>query len=140
MVDRRKAISPKTKRIKQLKERKAKVLDLMTKDLSVNEIARAVDLAPSTVCKYIDEWKILLPEIDKVDQWNISKGSILDAATSSMLKKVLERSDDPKASVNNLAYALQQVHNIKRLEKGESTQNVAHAHYVDADITKHRLK
>jgi len=70
---------------------------------------------------------ILLPATE-LQAYQEQKAGILESVEAKLICDITDRAKREKASLNNTAYALSQVSNMTRLEKGLSTSNVA---YVD---------
>jgi len=84
------------------------------------------------VLKLIDD-----PQANKAFAQN--QVSILQGTERVLIGNILDPEKLKKASVNNLAYAFQQVHNARRLEAGMSTEQVdVHVAYEQALKDKHR--
>jgi hypothetical protein len=77
----------------------------------VQEIARAVKLPPSTTCRLLKRY----------GSWS----QLLTAGELKLFKSMMEQEKLDKASVNNLAYAMRQLYDMGRLERGQSTSNVS---------------
>ena len=103
-------------------------------EITYDEIAKIQGVTPQAIHKAI---KDLLPN-DNTQLYKQHKADILDNTALRMLIAV----DDDKikdASLNNIAYAFGQINNAARLERGESTQNVAYdARIISANIAELR--
>ena len=66
----------------------------------------------------------LLEDPEKMRHFVDNKSKILTAVEGEILDYLVNPDQLKKASVNNLAYALQNIHNINRLEQGKATQNI----------------
>lgn len=64
--------------------------------------------------------------IDKEENnvYNQYKTQILTGAERTLLNELLAPDKLKKASINNLAYAFQNIYNANRLEQGKSTENI----------------
>lgn len=100
-----------------------KILELRAKNVPVPAIATAVGLAPRTVDIRLSKMQVLLQQIDKLKDWERDKADYLSAAQHVLLKSMMQQDKLDKASVNNLAYAFQQVHTATRLERNQATAN-----------------
>jgi predicted DNA-binding protein YlxM (UPF0122 family) len=65
--------------------------------------------------------KIFNPE--KIQEYESEKPNILSGIETVLLHKILDEGKLEKASINNIAYALQNINNINRLHRGQSTSN-----------------
>jgi IS30 family transposase len=100
---------------------KVKINEMAKAGLSKMEIARALETSTPTITAYLNEWKQLLPELEKAGEYEKNKGGILSAAEAKVLQSLLKDQKLEEASANNLAYALKQVHDMGRLSRGQST-------------------
>lgn len=91
----------------------------------VQEIARAVKLPPSTTHRLLERYGSWLQELENVQDYTDTRTQLLSAGELKLFKSMMEQEKLDKASVNNLAYAMRQLYDMGRLEKGLSTQNVA---------------
>lgn len=92
--------------------------------LTYQEIADRLGCAKSTVFTRINSILNLLDDPQANKAFNQNQVSILQGAERVLVGNLLEPEKLKKASVNNLAYAYQQIHNARRLESGLSTENV----------------
>lgn len=53
-----------------------------------------------------------------------SKGRALSVAEQVLLESIIDKAKLEKASLNNIAYAFQQVYSANRLEQGKATENI----------------
>lgn len=72
----------------------------------------------------IEYFKPIFQEIEQVPRYRQVKSELLDAAELKMLKSLLSEDKIEKASLNNVAYAFQQVFQAGRLQRGQSTANI----------------
>lgn len=99
------------------------VLELRAKNVPVPAIAASVGLSVPAVEVRISKLRNILQSMDKLDDWEKQKANLLSAAQHELLKSMLREDKLEKASVNNLAYALTQVHTATRLERNQATAN-----------------
>lgn len=82
--------------------------------------------------------KDLIDNIDKPEltaAYKASKVDIFNSAERVLLEHLMDPTKLAKASTNNIAYALQSVYNMNRLESGKSTSNVD-VHTLTEDVEK----
>lgn len=91
----------------------------------VQEIARAVKLPPSTTCRLLKRYGSWLQELEHIEDYTNTRSQLLSAGELKLFKSMMEQEKLDKASVNNLAYSMRQLYDMGRLERGESTSNVA---------------
>jgi hypothetical protein len=91
----------------------------------VQEIARAVKLPPSTTCRLLKRYGSWLHELENIEDYTDTRSQLLSAGELKLFKSMMEQQKLDKASVNNLAYAMRQLYDMGRLERGQSTSNVS---------------
>lgn len=89
------------------------------------EIARNFQIDPEIVNDIIDDFKPVFKELANLPAYRQAKVDLLEASELSLLRLVNCPEKQAKASLSGSAYALEKVHNIVRLEKGLSTQNIS---------------
>lgn len=102
-----------------------KVFELAAKNVPIPAIAKTVGLSTTSIKTRLRDLREALESVDKLEDWEMNKADYFSAAQHTLLKSMLSQDKLDKASVNNLAYALTQVHTAGRLERGQSTANVA---------------
>lgn len=110
--------------------RNKKIIELKVKGVELPAIAAASGVSLATVKRTIQKFGAVFTELEQVQEFRAGKSDILDAALLTFLKSAVSRDKLDKASVNNLAYAARQVHDMGRLERGQSTANVSTNNYV----------
>ncbi|MCD6162601.1 MAG: helix-turn-helix domain-containing protein [candidate division Zixibacteria bacterium] len=107
----------------------AKALQLRhSNGLTDSQIARQFGCTRQSVHRALKRFnKILLPA-SELQAYQEKKAGILESVEATLVCDLADSEKRKKASLNNTAYALSQVANMTRLEKGLSTSNVA---YVD---------
>ena len=105
---------------------------------SYDEIATKLGIAKSTVHKQLSGvFELLDPE--RQQQYEQHRVSLLSAVEMRMVGALADDTRLEKASLNNVAYALTQVHQARRLESGESTANLA-LHQLVETVERQRAK
>jgi len=87
-------------------------------------IAKRFNVSINFVKNHVSKHKQVLAKILKANEIKGLKPQILETAVLELINAVLNKSSDKKASINALAYAAKQLHDIQRLENGLSTANV----------------
>ncbi len=106
-----------------------KALELRTKKgLTYVEIAKYMDCSQQAVAQALKRFTTLVLQPGELEAFRAVKPALLESVEARLLGDLVDGTRRQKASLNNTAYALGQVSNIARLEKGLSTSNVA---YVD---------
>lgn len=95
------------------------------KKLSYREIAAYFNCNESSVIRACQRLATLIPDPEAVDAYRSVKADLLDAAEMELMASLMQPEKMEKASLNNVAYAFQQIHNAGRLERGESTSNLS---------------
>ena len=103
----------------------SKALRLRMKGATYQEIADIQGVSPQAIEQRLSSFISLIKDPEAVTAFRDSEAEILDAARLKLVKNLVEKADDEKASVNNLAYAFTQIHNATRLIRGESTSNIS---------------
>lgn len=101
------------------------VLELRAKKVPVPAIAASVGLSTRAVELRISKLRNYLQSVDKLEAWEANKANLLSAAQHELLKSMMREDKLDKASVNNLAYAFQQIHTATRLERNQATANTS---------------
>ncbi len=121
--------------VKNTKWDRAKALQMMmVQGLGVCQIARQMGVKHQSITEGLKRFKGFLENIDIVPAYSANKTKFLDSAEVTLLKDMMDDDRRASASLNNVAYAYQQVANQNRLEQGKSTVNINYAD-VCADLT-----
>ena len=99
---------------------KAIELKLM-KNLSNADIAKHFGCTPSAVQQRLAKFEKILQSPEELETYRRHKVDILESAEFTLIRDLLDGKRRKAASLNNVAYALQNVNNIARLEKGQAT-------------------
>lgn len=116
-------------RIKSLKNNAiidvTKALKLrLEKGLSYDEIGKIFGVTGQAVYQRLNSFKKYIDNPEIIQAFNENKVNILTVVEQELVSNLLAPDKVKKASLNNIAYALQNVSNINRLEQGKSTSNV----------------
>lgn len=107
------------------RQRQAAVLDLHIKGVSNSQIAKATEISTRQVEKILAQFRPVFKRLEEVDKYRKVRRDLLDATELHVLESMVREDKIEKASFNNLAYGLTQVSQLRRLESGQSTQNIA---------------
>lgn len=111
---------------------------------SLAEIAEILNTPRSTVYYRLQTVLKMLPPRAEIDAYRDNKSSILDAAEYKLVCKMLDTDTIEKSTLNNAAYAFQQIATQNRLEKGLSTSNISavelHASISDLQAQAAKLR
>lgn len=98
--------------------------------VSFSDIAKKLRVPKSTIHKHVRGVFALLDH-GQLAAYREYKPALLEAAELKLLGSCMDDEVIRKASLNNRAYTLTQVHQIRRLESGQSTANIALHELVD---------
>ena len=96
------------------------ILYKLQNKLSYKEIEKQTGIPKSTIHGKIQDI-VAFFDPEKIKRYEDKKGDMLSGAEMMILAKMMDNSKFKKASINNLAYALQNVNNINRLHRGQAT-------------------
>ena len=116
-----------TKHVKKIDVPKALQLR-HSKGLNDAEIAKHFDCTRQSVHYALKRFNNILLPASELQAYKESKSNILESVEAKLICDLTDTKRRKAASLNNVAYALSQVNNMGRLERGLSTSNVA---YVD---------
>jgi len=97
----------------------------LVKGMTYEEIGKQFGVTAAAVCMRLKTFKHLLADPEQTEAYRNHKTEVLDQAEATLLSQVLNPKKLKDASANNVAYALRQVHDIGRLERGQSTANIS---------------
>ena len=98
-----------------------RIQNKMTYDL----IAKQFGVSRQAIAKSLKPFLQFLENPGQVEAYRENRAEFLDSAEIRLLQQIIDEGKLKAASVNNLAYAIGQLNNIGRLERGQSTTNVA---------------
>jgi hypothetical protein len=78
----------------------------------------------------------LIEDAELIKGFEDIKTSVLSATEALLLANMVDSTKLEKANLNNVAYAFTQVHQANRLERGQSTQNLAGIYALVSQIDK----
>jgi DNA-directed RNA polymerase specialized sigma24 family protein len=93
--------------------------------LSYAEISRQLGCSRQYISKVLKPFKNLVKNPQILDVYRQNRSDLLNATELELVLDLLDSTRRKKASLNNVAYAFQQIHNARRLEEGLSTGNLA---------------
>lgn len=104
-----------------------KALELrLKKGLTYTEIGEYFGVCRQTVHARLKKFSNMIMEAGQLEAYRTNKADVLESVEAQLLSDLSDTGRREKASLNNVAYALGQVSSMTRLEKGQSTSNVAY--------------
>ena len=88
------------------------------------DISKLLGYSQPYIGKVIKQFKKILKHPDVLDTYNNNRTQVLNSIELTLLDNMVQEDKLQKASLNNVAYAMTQTSNLRRLESGESTVNV----------------
>ena len=104
--------------------------------LTYEEIAVKYDSTRQSVYEKLHKALQYLPEVEDVGYYEKNRPGLLNIVEAQLVGDLLDTDKRTKASLNNTAYAFQQIHNARRIESGLSTENISIIAKLDG-IEKH---
>lgn len=114
------------------------VYKLRKQQLTFKQIGQVLECTPGGAHYAYSNLLKTLETNTETDIYANARTQLLSAAEERLLASVLDDAAIEKASLNNRAYALTQIHTMRRLESGKSTTNVAVLSQV-ITAAKHKL-
>jgi predicted DNA-binding protein YlxM (UPF0122 family) len=104
----------------------ALAIDLRFKhNLSYREIAARLGVCHQAVQQRLNSVIKLLGEPDENNAYDKNRAHFLTGIERQLIKQLIDKNKIKKATLGNVAYALDKVNNILRLERGQATNNQA---------------
>ena len=117
---------------------KAKALELyLKKGMTYEEIGKYFGVCRQAVHNSLKKFKDVIQSKGEISAMRANKAEILDSVELTLINDMMDKDKRKNASLNNVAYALQNVSNMNRLEKGQSTANIQ---YVDMSATLEEIR
>jgi predicted DNA-binding protein YlxM (UPF0122 family) len=102
-----------------------KAIELRYKNqLTMPEIAEIFGVTKQAVHQQLSKVDKLIKGDMHLEAFRQNRINILEGAEFELISDLLDQERRQKASLNNVAYAFNQVHNARRLESGQSTANI----------------
>jgi len=96
-------------------------------NLSYRDIADKLGVSKSAVHQALQRFHKLITNPESVIAYRENKANLLDAVELELVSNLADSEKLKKASINNLAYSISQIDHIKRLERNQSTANIAYS-------------
>jgi len=119
--------SDKRKRTRRVKRNTIEALELHNNGVTCENIAKLQGVSKATIVRDIRKLTEIIPHNTVLDKLEKHKISLLKTTLYNMLSGINDPDKMKSASLNNVAYALTQIHTALRLEEGKSTSNVSYA-------------
>lgn len=123
-----KSLSPSTGSTKLPRQRKfdhGAALELAIQGWRYSEIATRMKVTESSVAQALFKYQHLLNGLQhgELNAYRKNRTELFTITERELMGSLLDPDKIAKASLNNVAYAFQQVHTARRLEEGKSTEN-----------------
>ncbi len=92
--------------------------------LTYKQIGEKYGVSAQAVEQRISRFKEKFADSEEIQQYTSNRDGILTVVEREILSSIIDPSKLQKATINNLAYAFQQIFNARRLEEGKSTANL----------------
>lgn len=126
-----------TRRATNLSSRERKeIMVQLAENIPHAAIAAQFGISDSTVASIRNEFSQIFKSLGKVEPYRKVKADLFDATELELLKSLNDSDKLERASLNQVAYSLQVVHNAGRLEKNLSTANVNVNTYLRFELTE----
>lgn len=112
----------------------AKALTLrLTRGLTYQEIGDKFGVSKQAAHQALSKFTKLIDNPQLVKSYKNNKADMLEALELELVIDLADKDKRDKASLNNIAYAVKNINEMIRLERGQSTQN------VDYDLVGKRM-
>ena len=92
--------------------------------LPYGAIAAQMGVTKQAIHQRLKRFLPLLTDTASTDEYECYKGQLLSSVELALVEQLVDKDKIKEASLNNVAYAFQQVSNAGRLARGESTENI----------------
>lgn len=92
--------------------------------LSYQQIGIRLGTSAQTIQQRLKRFESLIDDPQLLSAYRDNRADLIDAAHMALLPDLLDPAKRESASINNLAYALKQLHEMGRLERGLATSHV----------------
>lgn len=89
--------------------------------LSYQAIANEFGVSRQSIHQKLRRFSALIEDPDSTAAFRGTKADLLDAAQLALVSDLIDTERRQKASLNNTAYALRQIYDMGRLERGQAT-------------------
>jgi transcriptional regulator with XRE-family HTH domain len=103
----------------------AKALELrLKKGLSYADIGKYFGCSRQAIEQGLSKYTKLLHDNLDIEAYEVSKADILSNVELTLLNDLVDTEKREKATLGNVAYAIDKINNINRLQRGQATSNV----------------
>jgi len=103
----------------------AKALELrLKKGLSYADIAKYFGCSKQAIEQGLARYTKLLRDNLDIEAYEVSKADILSNVELTLLNDLVDQEKREKATLGNVAYAIDKINNINRLQRGQATANI----------------
>lgn len=93
--------------------------------LSYNQIADQLDCSKSSVIECLQRFSQTIHSPDDKSAYEAIRVQAMTTVEEKLMASLTDPDKIAKASLNNVAYAFQQIHTARRLEEGKATEQVS---------------
>ncbi len=101
----------------------SQAIAMRAKGMTYQQIADKFNCSKVSVYQRLQHLRPYL-DPEAIQQWDSNKSKALSVAEQVLLDEITNPAKVEKASLNNIAYAFQQVYSANRLEQGKATENI----------------
>lgn len=101
------------------------LIRMKIRGLTNTEIAEKFGCSKMSISTAWQRFRDLMPNPEDIELFEKNKADILNSVELSIIQEMMSKDKLKAASVNNLAYAYNVIHNAHRLEIGKSTSNIS---------------
>ena len=100
-------------------------LELALKGFSYQEVADKLNVSYMSIKRALSKYQHILEGLQPgaIEAYRAKRTDLFTVVEREMMCSLLDPAAMAKASLNNRAYAFQQIHTARRLEEGKSTEN-----------------
>jgi hypothetical protein len=121
-------------RITEAIDRTAEIIEHRLRGLKETDIQRVVGCSQSTVNRTITKFKKVFKELENVEDYKTVKADLLSAAQIAALESAFSGNKLNKAGFLSTLQGFDILNKAERLERGQSTENLAHSHFGRVEL------
>lgn len=110
------------------------VIELVSKNVSTDVIANAINRETHVVTQILEKFKPLFLNLEKANDFKVIRENILNAGQLTVLKSALAQEKIDEAKFGELMKGFDILYKAERLETGKSTSNIITKSFVDVNL------